>query len=277
MKTLSVRIIALFLVLSFIGCHTDNASYSKDIVPKTNEFKSSDGLNNNVFKEVLSTPQNLKLIKSAKTRYKVSDVKEATIRIKKYARQYQGYISELQFQNNIYTIENRFTIRIPQKNFDTMMDSINNSVEFVDYENITTKDVTEEFIDIDSRLKTKLEVKKRYQKILREKAKTVKEILETEDKLRVLQEEVEVAQGKLKYLNNRVTYSTIQIELYEEVDYKKQPRVYNKTFWSKTKEGLSNGWDIVSNAVLVIINIWPLVILLSIVILVIRKRRKIAK
>ena len=80
------------------------------------------------------------------------------------------------------------------------MDSINNSVEFIDYENITTKDVTEEYIDLESRLNTKLEVKQRYESILRKQAKTVKDILATEEKLQIIQEEIESVQGRLKYL-----------------------------------------------------------------------------
>lgn len=46
------------------------------------------------------------------------------------------------------------------------MDSINSVVEFVEFENITTKDVTEEYIDLETRLKTKQEVKQRYEDIL---------------------------------------------------------------------------------------------------------------
>jgi chromosome segregation ATPase len=267
-----------FATLFLVACsentsHQENdLVYNKEVITDFESIKTNSASNYD-----LNVPKNLKIIKSAKTRYKVTSVKDAIARIKKHAKEYEGYISDLQFQNNTYRIESQFTIKIPQENFDAMMDSINNSVEFVDYENITTKDVTEEYIDLETRLKTKTEIKERYEAILRKQAKTVKDILETEDKLRVIQEEIESSKGRLNYLKNRISFSTVQIELYETVDYKEHPTAYNKSFWAKTKEGLSNGWDVVSNLALIIINIWPIVLLILVVLLVIKKRKKIAK
>ena len=121
-------------------------------------------------------PLDLKIIKSATARYKVKNVKQATYKIKAIAQKHGAYISDLRFQNDLYKKENRFTIKVPQKYFDIVMDSVNAVVDFVEYENITTKDVTEEYIDLETRLKTKLEVKERYESILRKNAKTVEDI-----------------------------------------------------------------------------------------------------
>nr|WP_321230785.1 DUF4349 domain-containing protein [uncultured Psychroserpens sp.] len=217
-------------------------------------------------------PKHLKIIKSATARYKVDNVKLATRNIKKIAARYNAYISDLRYTNDLYKKENRFTIKIPQQHFDSMMDSIGYIVDFVEYENITTKDVTEEYVDIQTRLNTKLEVKSRYETILRRNAKTVEDLLATEEKLRVIQEEIESAQGRLKYLSNKVSYSTIQIDLYETVAYTEEPESYSKTFLSKSKEGLSFGWSAIEGFVIGLMYLWPLVILGIIVFLLIRKR-----
>ncbi|OUS02115.1 hypothetical protein A9Q86_05545 [Flavobacteriales bacterium 33_180_T64] len=229
-------------------------------------LKSDMALNN--------VPENLKIIKSASARYKVEDVKKATRKIKKIAQKYRAYISDLRFENNLYKKENRFTIKIPQEHFDAMMDSIGFIVELIEYENISTEDVTEEYIDIQTRLKTKIEVKALYESIMREKAKTIEEILQTEEKLRLIQEEIESAQGRLKYLTNKVSYSTIQIDLYETVEYTEEPERYSKTFVSKSKEGLSFGWAMVEGFVIGLTYFWPLVVLGVILIVVIRKKLK---
>ncbi len=214
----------------------------------------------------------LKIIKSASARYKVKNVKVATQKIKEFAEKYSAYISDLRFQNNLYNIENRFTVKVPRQHFNVLMDSINNVADFVEYENITTKDVTEEYIDLETRLKTKLEVKQRYESVLRKNAKTVKDILATEEKLGIIQEEIESVQGRLKYLTSKIAYSTIQIDLYETVDYKEEPESYSKTFGSKTKEGLNFGWEIVEGIVLGLIHIWPLLILGALLFFFIRKK-----
>ncbi len=200
----------------------------------------------------------LKIIKSAAAKYKVDNVKVATEQIKKIAMAYDSYISDLRFQNNLYQIENRFTLKVPQQHFDVLMDSIAGVASFIEYENITTKDVTEEYVDLQSRLKTKLEVKARYEEILRREAKTVKDILLTEDKLRIIQEEIEAAQGRLKYLTSKVAFSTIQIDLYETVEYVEEPASYKKTFLDKSKNGFSFGWSMIEAIVLFVIHVWPL-------------------
>ena len=221
-----------------------------------------------------NVPLGLKLIKTASSRYKVKSIEKATHRIKIIAQKHGAYISDLRFQNDLYKKENRFTIKVPQKYFDVVMDSVNTVVDFVEYENITTKDVTEEYIDIETRLKTKLEVKARYETILRKKAKTVEDILLTEDKLRIIQEEIESAQGRLKYLTNKVAFSTIQIDLYESVEYKAEPETYTKTFWDETKQGFANGWWYIKSFVVVLINLWPLLIIGLVTFFFIRKRLK---
>jgi hypothetical protein len=203
----------------------------------------------------------LKIIKNANCRIKVKQVEEVTMLAKKIASKYQGYVSDERFTNTNYTKENRFTIRIPQDQFDVVLDSICKLAEFVDYKNISTLDVTEEYIDITSRLKTKLDVKERYEVILRTKAKTVEDILKTEEKLNQLQEEIESAQGRLRYLSNKVSYSTIQVDVYQTVIPKEEPAGYHPHFLDKAKEGLFFGWSIIENLTLLLFYIWPLLLL----------------
>lgn len=217
-------------------------------------------------------PKELKIIKTANARYKVENVKDATKIVKDIATDYGGYISDLRFENTLYEKQNRFTIKIPQAHFDAVIDSIKSVAFFVEFENISTKDVTEEYVDIEARLKTKLEVKARYEDILRRNAKTVEDILATEDKLRLLQEEIESAQGRLKYLSGKVAYSTIQVDLFETVEYKEEPTSYEKSFGDKSKKGFVFGWEIIETIVLFCIHIWPLFLVLIGLLFVFRKK-----
>lgn len=274
-----IKLIVIFCMLIFVMSCNHNANYKENVSLATTDIKDdyevvSDEAQTALQSEVgiSQVPADLKIIKSANARYKVENVKTATRKIKRIAQSYGAYISDLRFENNLYQKENRFTIKIPQQHFDTMMDSIGFMVEFVEYENITTKDVTEEYIDIQTRLETKKEVKARYEMILRKNAITVEDILTTEDKLRIIQEEIESAQGRLKYLTNKVSYSTIQIDLYETVAYKEEPESYSKTFFAKGKEGLTYGWHIIESLILALIYVWPLVIIGTVLFFVIRKK-----
>lgn len=252
----------IFLFSIFIGCN-EHLTSEEDLY--SNSF---DKIAANKTEEEVVNKSNLKIIKSAKGKYKVGTVKMATKNIKELAKTYEGYISDLYFKNNSYTIENRFTVKIPKEYFDVFLDSIRNQIEFIDYENITTRDVTEEYFDAESRLKTKSEVKERYEEILRKKAKTVDDVLKTEEKLRIIQEEIEVTKGKLKYLKNRISYSTINIEVYEAAHYKP------KAFFTKIIEGLINGSNIISSLILGILNILPIFLLAISAFIIYKRTRK---
>lgn len=270
----------LMFVVLIIGCsnrepHYENISVSEvDVKENFESVKIDETENFSINDKTTIKPKDLKIIKSATTKYKVKDVKVVTNKIKKVTALYRGYISDLRFENNLYKKENRFTIKVPEEFFDSLMDSISSFSEFIDYENVTTKDVTEDYIDTHSRLTTKEEVKNRYETILRKKAKTVKDILATEDKLRIIQEEIDAAKGKLKYISNKVAYSTIQIDLYETVDYKEEPLVYKKTFKTKFNNGVLFGWELLQSLFIGVIYLWPLLLIVFIVLLFVKMKRK---
>jgi len=269
---IKVTVFAL-LVTTIFACGQSN--YNEDLsvakVAITENYEAVEEITATPNADIVEVPTDLKIIKSGSARYKVKDVKKAMIEVKQIAAGYDGYISDLRFENTLYQKQNRFTIKVPNQNFDALMDTISGVAIFTEYENITTKDVTEEYIDLQTRLKTKLEVKERYETILRKNAKTVEDILATEEKLRGLQEEIESAQGRLKYLTNKVAYSTLQVDLYEEVEYKEEPTSYTKSFTDEAGNGFTFGWELIEAILIGLIHIWPLLLGAIIVIFVLKK------
>ncbi len=205
--------------------------------------------------------KNLRIIKNAQCRFKVSDVDSITKIAQRMVTEHSGYISEMRFTNDQHRIENRFTVRVPQELFETVIEALSNLAEFVEVKDISSTDVSEEYIDLQSRLQTKLEVKQRYDAILRNKAKTVEEVLLAEEKLRVLQEEIEAAQGRLQFLSSKVAFSTIQVDLYETVTFQERPERFTKSFGTKITESMGAGWNLLQHLVLGLLYIWPLLIL----------------
>jgi len=273
-KTQWIKVtVFVLLVTTIFACGQSN--YNEDLsvakVAITENYEAVEEITATPNAEIVEVPTDLKIIKSGSARYKVKDVKKAMAEVKKIAAVYDGYISDLRFENTLYQKQNRFTIKVPNQNFDALMDTISGVSIFTEYENITTKDVTEEYIDLQTRLKTKLEVKERYETILRKNAKTVEDILATEEKLRGLQEEIESAQGRLKYLTNKVAYSTLQVDLYEEVEYKEEPTSYTKSFTDKAGNGFTFGWELIEAILIGLIHIWPLLLGAIIVIFVLKK------
>ncbi len=216
----------------------------------------------------------IKIVKNANCRLNVKKVEKVTRQTKKLVTMHGGYISDERFTQTNYTKENRFVIRIPNDKFDVVLDSLSDWAQFVDHKNISTQDVTEEYVDVSARLRTKLEVKERYETILRQRAKTVEEILEAEHKIKEIQEEIEAAKGRLQYLTNKVSFSTIQVDLYETVIPLEEPNSYTPNFGDKAKKGLLFGWMLIENFSLLLFYIWPFIIVGILVVVYFRWIRK---
>jgi len=188
----------------------------------------------------------------------VKNVEESSNKIKDITKEFGGFISDMNLSNSNYEISNLITVKIENNQFQALIDAIKKEAVFIKNIGISSTDVTEEFIDIQSRLKTKKEVRERYIDILKNKTGSVKDVLEAEEAIRVITEEIEAKEGRLRYLENRVKFSTLRIRIYQEVSYEKEPAVFKKSYADKATEALGNGWSIITTFVLFLLNIWPL-------------------
>ena len=97
-------------------------------------------------------------------------------------------------------------IRIPSDAFESFIEALVQIEAEIEYQNISSKDVSEEFIDLETRLKNKHSYLLRYRELLGE-AKNVQDILEVEEKIRLITEEIEkVRQNPRCHLRYNDTY-----------------------------------------------------------------------
>jgi hypothetical protein len=146
---------------------------------------------------------------------------------------------------------------------------------FVNYRDVITQDVSKDFVDLESRLKTKREVEARYMEILRSKAGTIEELLNAEQQIGQLHEEIEATISRINYLREQVSYSTINLELYQTVT--QEIRTSNQASTTEQfKTALSTGYEGIIAVILAITYVWPL-ILAALGILTFLKYRAIIK
>src|SRR6185295_5420290 len=112
-----------------------------------------------------------KIIRTGELRFQVSNIDSATEKIEAIATRFNGYVSSSNLNSSYDQVENEMNIKVPGQNFDAAVKAIEKVSVFMNSRNIRTDDVTAEYMDLGSRLKTKLEVKARYEEILRTKAK----------------------------------------------------------------------------------------------------------
>ncbi|EMR03808.1 DUF4349 domain-containing protein [Cesiribacter andamanensis] len=212
------------------------------------------------------------IIKTASLVYEVKQLQQAQYTVDSLVKRLGGYISSSNQNNSSQRHELNLSLRIPSARFDALMQALAALPERIDHQSVEARDVTEEYIDLRSRLQTKKKVEKRYQELL-QKANTVKEILEVEEKLRQLQEEIEAKEGQLRYLTHQVSYSTIHLNMYEVQKFEYLPS-RSPHFGQRILGALDGGWQLLLNLVLGLAYLWPLALVVAVAVPGIRAYRR---
>lgn len=200
----------------------------------------------------------IKLIKTGNLEFQTSDLGRTYQRIRQAAKTYAGFLSNESTSNEYDRIVQHLTIRVPSRNFDQLVDAVSKGVEHFDVRNIEAVDVTEEFVDAEARLKTKKQVEQRYQDLLKRAGK-ISEILDIERQIGELRAEIESIEGRLRYLRNRVDYSTLDLSFYKKMA---EHRVVEENRFGRA---FRNGWDGLVGFALGLTSIWPFLIIMGVV------------
>lgn len=209
-----------------------------------------------------------KIIYTGNIALRVADLQAAEEELLALVKSHNGYIGSENLFNS-YTKE--LSVRVPAGGFQAFTRKLEEIGEYVLSKSLQARDVTAQFVDLEARLKVKRAAEERYVQLL-QKAQNVGEVLEVEDKLRKIREEIERAEGQLRYLKNQVAFSTLTIRLEE-----KAPSVANpeESFGSRVGRALKNGWQGLMSFFIVIISAWPFwLIMAGVGWLVLRWRKK---
>ncbi len=225
--------------------------------------------------EDISTPnslqnENKKIIKDGNISIKTQEINASKLSLDLLIKKLNAYYEREDLFNNDQQISYSLKVRIPANNFEKLILSIENGKDEVTNKSIQARDVTEEFVDIETRLENKREYLKRY-KILLSKAFTISDILAIEENIRVIQEEIESKEGKLKFLTDQVSFSTLEINLFKNKDYIYKPEEQD-VFFERIKNSLSYGFTSIVNLVVWFISIWPYLIFVGVGVYYIRKK-----
>lgn len=206
-----------------------------------------------------------KIIKTARLVFETNELEETHQKILKLTNKYKGLIQNDNSGKDYNRIYKNLTIRIPTENFQSFIDGISSGVDFFDQKEISQKDVAEEFVDLQARLKAKRELENRYLELLKQ-AKTVEDMLQLERELFNIREEIEARQGRLQFLENRVSMSTVTIDFYKTT----AETGITQSYGQKIKNAFRGGWNGISVFFLGIIYLWPLFVFGIIAFLLIR-------
>jgi Domain of unknown function (DUF4349) len=106
------------------------------------------------------------------------------------------------------------TLRVPAPRFDRAFHELK-TLGRVDSASVETQDVTRQYADLEARLSAKRDAEARLREILKKKTSGLSELVAAEQERTRLIEEIERLEGDRRYLQRRVAYATIVVELRE--------------------------------------------------------------
>ena len=286
MRTILLPLLCLIL----INCSkqkADKLSVNADLAEIITEDKGTGNIpppppsaaeepNNSNITAPLKDSISRKIIKNGEMRIQVGDIKKAQNQVNNILKKNSSYIVKEEFQNTDINENINLTIRVPHKSFDTLINSFSDGLGSVLSKNISSNDVTEEYTDVSIKLANKKIYLEKYRDMLK-RASTTKDMLEIQEKIRGLEDEIDIAEGRLRFIDDRVNYSTLNLNLYKE---KVRSSATSKIgFGSRFVDSLAEGWNSFIAFLLGIISFWPFLLLVPVMVALWRrwKNKKRAK
>jgi hypothetical protein len=140
------------------------------------------------------------MVYSAQLTLAVYKVDESLASVEKIAREHGGFVAKRQ--------DREIVVRVPRAKFQNVVSGID-KVGDVLHRAIEAVDVTEEHVDLEIRIKNARAMQARLKELLAKA--NVKEALEIEKEMHRVTGELELLEGKLKVLRDKIAYSTIAV------------------------------------------------------------------
>lgn len=217
----------------------------------------------------------LMLIKKGNLKFECKDIQATYSQIKGLVKDFDGYISRENQEQAYLRVSYFMEIRIPSKNFDAFVLSVDAGVGTYDQRSIEVDDVSEEFFDLQLRLENKKALAKRYRQLLPQTNK-MNEIIELERELQKVSGEIDRIEGRMRFLKDQTSFSTVKINFYKPLDKPKQ-KVNSPSFGSRFVKNVKDGWSLVVEFFLGLVHIWPFILILGLVGGLIWRRRMLSK
>jgi hypothetical protein len=152
------------------------------------------------------------VIKTAEISLQVESVSEAESAVRAKVQALGGYVVKAENSGADASLNARITFRVPAARFDEALVGMQGLAKKVLSRTVSGDDVTEEFVDLQSRLRNLEATRDRLLTFL-DKATKVEEALQVNTSLSQIQGEIEQVKGRTEYLKQSAALSTITVAL----------------------------------------------------------------
>ena len=167
----------------------------------------------------MAEAMNRKILRNADLVLEVSDPVVSQRQITSIAESLGGFVvssESRQLQagdSGEQKLEINVVVRVAATNFASALEQIRAQGSRVIQEKTTGQDVTEEFIDLEARIKTQKALESQFLEIMK-RANKVEDALEVQRQVAEVRTEIEKLEGRKRFLENRASLSTITVSLH---------------------------------------------------------------
>jgi hypothetical protein len=156
------------------------------------------------------------------------------------------------------------TIRIPHDSYNPALDKLK-EMGTVKHISVSGQDVTQEYTDLESRLRN-FEAQEEILLDLMKQSEDVSDSIEVQRELSYVMEQIEVIKGRMNYLDNMVSFSTIDIYLFEPQPISEDP---GWGFLEALKRGLRGAISIFNGILIFVIAASPIIVFIAVILVII--------
>lgn len=212
-----------------------------------------------------TSPSDRKIIRNADLSLESSSPESVQKAITTVAETRGGFVVESQqrstTKDNSVKDTVSMTVRVPAAKFTEAVEEIKRSAEGVISENIKGEDVTDQFVDIEARLRAKKATEQQFMEIMKQ-AKTVEDALNVQEQLGQIRTEIEQIEGKKRLLENQSSLSTIKIDIRTKAAFAESSVGFGRKLSDAFGTGVDVALSFILGLVTVIVSVLPFFVLI---------------
>lgn len=290
-KIVKRSLIPLVIIALFIGC------------------KKAEGLEESSTDETITTVDSIsssaaiqkegdtrKFIRTADLKFKVKNVTQSTYVIENITAKFDGFVTYTNLQTNIidkfetkisqdstlettrYNVENNITIRVPNKQLDTVIKCIAKQIDFLDFRIIKADDVSLKMLANQLSQQRSSTSEKRVEKAIDSKGKKVNDIIDAEKTLAEQKEQNDNSKLQNLSIQDQIDFSTITLLIYQQEQEKqelisnsKDYHYYKPNIGIRIIDALKSGWYVMLDVAVFFFEIWWFLLFITGIIYLYRK------
>ncbi|WP_256760235.1 DUF4349 domain-containing protein [Cohnella sp. WQ 127256] len=212
-----------------------------------------------------------KVIYQANLVMKVEEFKVAEAQLLDLIHLGSAYVLQFSDSRNTNEIGATYVIKVPSEGFSPFLEKIQKIKSLKFEREVAGNDVTEEFVDLAARLKAKQTVETRLLAFM-DKATKSDDLIRFSDQLARVQEEIEQIKGRIRFLDQNVAFSTINLRLYQPSgieEIKEEKKEEDKGVGERISDALSGSTKVIrqfgEGLLVVIAAMLPVLVIVAIV------------